>query len=355
MIVRRIFVSLILLGWVGLGVPAATATPLTLEVAPKINGGPSWRDFKPSSAIHVLAIEGNTIWAGGINTSVVQVDTHTGNVLASYTTRNSPLLSDQILAIGIDSHGNKWFGTDAGVSKFDGSNWTDYTKSNSGLPDNYINAVVPDNTGRVWFGTRYGLVRFDGSTWESYNTSNSGLIGNSVNSIAIDSQGSVWVGANNQTLCFPDNPASGGALSKFDGSTWQTFQDPSSLTKTFWIGFDAITIDNNNNKWLGSADGQLSKFNQTDPALATNSSGFNFNYVPGKNTPALQTLNILAFNADINWTLEVNYTVGASGWLTLPASGTSTVNASANLPIKIEDGLSIMEPGIRTVGLAIFR
>ena len=31
--------------------------------------------------------------------------------------------------------GNKWFGTDGGVSKFDGANWTTYTTSN-GLVNN---------------------------------------------------------------------------------------------------------------------------------------------------------------------------------------------------------------------------
>jgi hypothetical protein len=35
--------------------------------------------------------------------------------------------------IAIDAQGNKWFATNAGISKFDGTTWMSYTSSNSGL------------------------------------------------------------------------------------------------------------------------------------------------------------------------------------------------------------------------------
>jgi ligand-binding sensor domain-containing protein len=47
-----------------------------------------------------------------------------------------------------------------------------------------------------------GLAKFDGVNWTVYNTSNSGLPDNYVNAIAIDGQGNKWIGtANNWRSC----------------------------------------------------------------------------------------------------------------------------------------------------------
>jgi ligand-binding sensor domain-containing protein len=43
------------------------------------------------------------------------------------------LVDDYIQAIAFGSQGNAWIGTGGGVSKFDGTSWTNYTISNSGL------------------------------------------------------------------------------------------------------------------------------------------------------------------------------------------------------------------------------
>jgi hypothetical protein len=42
-------------------------------------------------------------------------------------TTSTALANNIVHDIAIDAQGNKWFCTDCGVSKFDGTNWTNYT------------------------------------------------------------------------------------------------------------------------------------------------------------------------------------------------------------------------------------
>ena len=40
------------------------------------------------------------------------------------------LVANDVATIQVDNQGNIWFGTNGGVSKFDGSKWTTYTSAN---------------------------------------------------------------------------------------------------------------------------------------------------------------------------------------------------------------------------------
>ncbi len=75
-----------------------------------------------------------------------------------YTTGDG-LLSNKVNAIMVDRAGNKWFGTDAGVSKLnaDGT-WVNYTVKD-GLADDRVNAIVQDRNGDLWFATEAGISR----------------------------------------------------------------------------------------------------------------------------------------------------------------------------------------------------
>ena len=100
----------------------------------------------------------------------------------------------------IDSMGNKWIGTSGyfgggGLAKFDGKSWTVYDTSNSHLPNNTVLSVAIDSHSNKWIGTDGGgLAFFNDTTWGIFSQSNSGLVDNQVRCIAIDDSSYKWMG-----------------------------------------------------------------------------------------------------------------------------------------------------------------
>ena len=71
------------------------------------------------------------------------------------------LSTKDVYSIAIDAQGNKWVGTyNGGVSKYDGTTWTNYNTSNTngGLAGNTVKAIAIDAQGNKWFGTDGGGV-----------------------------------------------------------------------------------------------------------------------------------------------------------------------------------------------------
>ena len=90
-----------------------------------------------------------------------------------------------------------WAGTwGGGVSYFNfqtDKNWHNLTKED-GLAGNIVYSIARDNKGAFWFGTDQGLSRYDGgSDWQNY-TMNDGLLGSSVYAVAITADNHVWAG-----------------------------------------------------------------------------------------------------------------------------------------------------------------
>ena len=125
------------------------------------------------------------------------------------------LSQESVLNILQDRQGFMWFGTQAGLNRYDGYKMTVYRtdpKDPQSLPDSFINASFEDAEGRLWFGTKGGLARFDEATGKfvRYPLADAGTPrdGNrSVNAIIADRAGLLWLGTSDGLKRF--DPASG--------------------------------------------------------------------------------------------------------------------------------------------------
>jgi ligand-binding sensor domain-containing protein len=163
----------------------------------------------------------------------IEPEPETIKKLIVFNTDNSDLPSNWIHCIAIDNSGNKWIGTDDGLVKFDGINWTIYNTENSGLPYNEINTLLIESENRIWIGTGGGLVMFDGNNWIVYDKSNSQIPDNYILIVNSDNNGSIWFGIID-------------GLAKFDGTNWTVYDE------LYGAHITAIHADENDNIWIGT-------------------------------------------------------------------------------------------------------
>ncbi len=177
--------------------------------------------------------------------AVVFVLTTAAQKWTNYSTVNG-LQNNYVYASAVDAQGNKWFGTNGGVSKFDGTNWISYTKENSGFPGNVANAIAIDTLGNIWFGTDYGVSKFDGTNWTNFMASDYV----SVSCLAFDKQGHLWIGATS---------GSKGDILVYDGINWKSY-----FTDILGSQITSIAIESTGDIWVGTRFKGVSKFDGTN-------------------------------------------------------------------------------------------
>ncbi|MFH1860948.1 MAG: two-component regulator propeller domain-containing protein [bacterium] len=69
----------------------------------------------------------------------------------NFTTKDG-LASNSVLSILEDSDHNLWFGTNEGVSRYDGQEFKNFT-TKDGLVDSYVRSIHEDSNHNLWFGT----------------------------------------------------------------------------------------------------------------------------------------------------------------------------------------------------------
>jgi ligand-binding sensor domain-containing protein len=153
----------------------------------------------------------------------------------NYTTVDG-LLSDNVICLDVDASDAIWFGTQLGVSVFDGVTWTDHTVAlDSGLVDNNILAIYVASSGDVWAGTDFGASVYSGGSWTTYTTAD-GLGNNQIKCITEDLDGDIWFGTNN-------------GASEFNGTTWTSLGTAEGLP---FGGVATMTVHSNGDIWMGT-------------------------------------------------------------------------------------------------------
>ncbi len=174
----------------------------------------------------------------------------------------SGLSQNSVLSVAVDSKGFLWFGTESGLNKFDGYQFTVYLPVEgdpNSLSNSWINALLVDRFGTLWAGTENGLNQFVAAREQFirylHDPSNPRSLSSSrILTLFEDRQGRLWVGTDR-------------GLNLFDRKTksFARYQhDPARPDST--LSNDqvrAIAQDRHGYIWIGTAGGGL---NRLDPS-----------------------------------------------------------------------------------------
>ncbi|MFH2142800.1 MAG: T9SS type A sorting domain-containing protein, partial [Bacteroidota bacterium] len=219
--------------------------------------------------LHDLTIDGyNNKWVSS-NSGVSKFD---GTAFTNYTTYNSDLPNNEVNDVVVDAQNNIWFGTNNGVSRFDGMNFLTYATPSS-IGSNYLHDLTIDGYNNKWVSSNSGVSKFDGINWTNYTTED-GLAGLYAMEIAFDQQNNAWIG--------------GWGVSMYDGNTFTNYSDVDGLIS---MQVYSIAIDKNNIIWIGTNSG-VSKFDGTTFTNYTTTDGLINNQV---NKIAIDTNNVVWF------------------------------------------------------------
>jgi PAS domain S-box-containing protein len=149
------------------------------------------------------------------------------------------LPQNSIQAITQTSDGYLWIGTELGLARFDGIQFTIFDSKNTPqLLTSYIKALLPGRDGSLWIGTRQGLTRLKDGQFATYTT-HEGLSGDGVVSLAQDREGLLWIATENGLDQFAD-----GKLHRY---SWGS----SKIT--------CLLYDRDRNLWIGTEDQGLNR------------------------------------------------------------------------------------------------
>ena len=136
-----------------------------------------------------------------------------------------------------DSKGYMWFGTQLGISRFDGKEFKNF-KMSDGLPNNHIQTIFEDSKHNIWVGTRKGVSKFNRQKFVNFSE-NDGLVNNSVKHIEQLENGNIVF-------------ATAEGISVFDGTNFKNFTHPDKLPNG---NVTHVYKDEQSRVWLGLTTG----------------------------------------------------------------------------------------------------
>jgi signal transduction histidine kinase/ligand-binding sensor domain-containing protein len=99
---------------------------------------------------------------------------------------------DTVRTIVQTTDGYLWLGTDEGLARFDGHEFTIFNKYKGDLPSNSVAALAAGADGSLWIGTAEGLAHYRNGQFRTYTTQD-GLPDNAVGALCLDHSGALWI------------------------------------------------------------------------------------------------------------------------------------------------------------------
>jgi signal transduction histidine kinase/ligand-binding sensor domain-containing protein len=154
--------------------------------------------------------------------------------LTNYTSTDS-LTFTEILSIFEDAGGRLWFGTFNGVQYLENGKFYQFNeKLFPNIPPPAVSDIHQDRNGILWFGSNAGLVKYDGKSAKLFTTEN-GLPGNTIKVILENPDGSLWLGTHNGVALMKDEKFT--VYSEKDGLAGNHVRSLyTDETGTLWIG-----------------------------------------------------------------------------------------------------------------------
>ncbi len=173
-----------------------------------------------------------------------------GSIFTDVSTCNSELLDFNISNISVSPSGYKWlsYNLDFTLSFFKDEEWMHYSN-----PDIYgqIMDIDFDNNGRTWICAKYFLGTYDGDNWSFDQNQHYGYGDYYINCMVIDNNNNRWLGYGKQLL-------------KLVNEAWIVYQPPFIDQIPENSSIKCIATDSQNCKWLGYYGYGIVKFNGTN-------------------------------------------------------------------------------------------
>lgn len=185
-------------------------------------------------------------WFGTVGEGVVRYDEKT----LTYFSNPDGFINNSVFAINEDKHENLWFGTDQGVSKYDGKTFSNYRL---GLTE----SILVDKSGSIWMGTQGGVFLYD-STTDSEDGQGFSLFQQlpsmNVTDIMEDKGGNIWFASSNN------------GVFRYDGKTITPIAEKEELGRSYAGG---MAQDNSGNMWFTMKGGICQYDGKTFISLTT--------------------------------------------------------------------------------------
>ena len=160
----------------------------------------------------------------------------------SYTTADG-LVNNNVYAILCAKDGSKWFGTESGLSRLQGTNWTTFSGAGSPVGNHRVWSLIEDHAGTVWIGTDHGLMRYDGQ--KVVECATGGPLHDHIWTVHQARDGLLWVGTANSGVCV------------YDGKACATIDSRDGLGDN---GVISISEDKDGRLWFGTLEGGVASY-----------------------------------------------------------------------------------------------
>jgi len=197
-------------------------------------------DLVNNNGQSVLVDHSGTVWAGcagstqGLN--LFQLHSNRFDVVTGYARQNNLDVS----ALFEDHSGNIWVGSSSGLSRWDGTRWTQFSESD-GLTSDNVQAIAEDVSGQLYIGTAFGLTCLKSNVFKAIHTRD-GLPGENISALLVDSDGVLWASTH------------GKGLGRMKDGKWTHYTSSDGLLSDS-LGY--LLEDSTGGLWIGSLSGLM--------------------------------------------------------------------------------------------------